>query len=313
MSPKGWLDIHTHFYTWPSDSARQTAVKSMQEAAFLVSDSWNWTVEDSLAYQDVAGVQMQMLSYLPQDLAQLKQANTFAANVVRNHPSRFGMLAALPTDQPEEIERAQSELHADGFAVGAVYKSTMLSDETLEPVWAKLNELEATVFSHPNAYAPARDGRPAPLIEVAFETCRVIVDMVYRAIFKRYSKINFVFSHCGGVTPMLAGRLELLGAEPWVPNPLGLISEDIHDQLARIYVDCAATAATRLGPALRMVGYDHVVYGADCGVPCSTRRTMEKNREAVLHIEKEAGLEEGTVGRNGWALFPKAAERAQDK
>ena len=85
----------------------------------------------------------------------------------------------------------------------------MLSDASLEPIWEKLNAIGATVFSHPNAYAQPRDGRPSPLIEVAFETCRVIVDMVYRKIFARYPDIKFIFSHCGGALPILAGRLDI--------------------------------------------------------------------------------------------------------
>ncbi|CAJ2510690.1 Uu.00g063150.m01.CDS01 [Anthostomella pinea] len=281
----------------------------------MVPDSWSWNVDDSLAHQDKAGVQMQMLSYLPQTLDKLRASNDYAASVVKKHPKRFGMLCALPTDQPrecfEEIERSRQELHADGFEVSAVYKDVMLSDERLETVWQKLNDMGATVFSHSNAYAPPRDGRPAPLIEVAFETCRVIVDMLYRGIFKRYPNIKFVFSHCGGVTPILAGRLELLGAEPWVPNPQNLTSQDIHDQLSSLYVDCAATASSGLQPAIKMVGKEHVVYGADCGVPCSTHATMEKNKEAVMEIERELGMKTGTVGRNGWELFPSAAKRVE--
>ncbi|KAK4540703.1 hypothetical protein LTR36_008918 [Oleoguttula mirabilis] len=315
MAPTGWLDVHCHFNTYQDDSERHTAIQSMRQACFMVPDEWSWNVDDSLAYQDKAGVQMQMLSYLPLTLDKLKAANDYAASVVKKHPSRFGMLCALPTDEPEEcleeIDRVQTELHADGFAVSAVYKDVMLSDSRLEPVWAKLNDMSATVFSHPNAYAPPRDGRPSPLIEVAFETARVAVDMLYRGIFKRYPNIKFVFAHCGGVLPMLAGRLELLGTQPWVPNPEKLTQEDIHSQLSRLWVDCAATAGTGLQPAIKMVGEEHVVYGADCGVPCSTHETMEKNRSAVMGVEKELGIEVGTVGGNGWKLFPSAAERVE--
>lgn len=31
---------------------------------------------------------------------------------------------------------------------------------------------------------------------------------------------------------------------------------------------------------MNMTGVDHIVYGADCGVTCSTAATMEENREA---------------------------------
>ena len=306
---------HRHRPPFQNEEERKAAIKGMHDLCFLVPEDWSWNVDDSLQYMDKTGIQMQMLSYLPSTMDALKASNDYAAEQVRTHPTRFGLLCALPTEDPTaclaEIERAQNELHADGFAVSAVRKDVYLSDPILDPVWAKLDLLGATVFSHPNAYAPPRDGRPTPLIEVAFETCRVAVDMLYRGIFSRYPNVRFVFSHCGGALPALSGRIELLGAEQWVPNPQGLTRDDIREQLGSLYVDTAATAATGMQPAAKMVGSENVVYGADCGVPCSTHETMELNRQAVLSIEKELGMQTGVVGQNGWKLFPSAMNRVK--
>lgn len=315
-SSLGWLDVHGHFRPpFKNDEERKATVNAFHSACFLMPEDWTWSVEDSIAYMDKAGVQMQMLSYLPPSIQALKESNDFAAAQVRKHPTRLGLLCALPTEDSgaclEEIERGRNELRADGFAVSAIRKDVYLSDPSLEPVWAKLDSLGATVFSHPNAYAPAKDGRPAPLIEVAFETTRVLVDMLYRGIFKKYPNIKFIFSHCGGATPILAGRLELLGAEEWVPNPEGITKEEIKAQLASLYVDTAATAESGMQPAVKMVGKDHVLYGADCGVPCSTHDTMEENKVSVMRIEKELGMQKGSVGENGWKLFPAAAKRVR--
>ena len=38
--------------------------------------------------------------------------------------------------------------------------------------------------------------------------------------------------------------------------------------------------------------------------------TMEENRQAMIDWEKDLGLEVGTIGMNGWQLFPAAAERS---
>jgi hypothetical protein len=35
-----------------------------------------------------------------------------------------------------------------------------------------------------------------------------------------------------------------------------------------------------------MVGVEQGIYGADCGVPCSTEEKMEENRMAVLEVEE---------------------------
>ena len=200
---------------------------------------------------------------------------------------------------------------ADGFAVSTVYNGVMLSDGRLEVVWEELQRRRAVVHVHPNAMAGPSQGRPSPLIEVAFDTCRTAVDMLYKGVFRRYPDITFVFAHCGGALPVLSGRLSLLGTEVWMPNPEKITREEIETQLGRLWVDTAATAKTGLAPAMRMVGWEHCVYGADCGVPCSTDDTMEENRMAVLEVEKREMGQEGRVGMNGWKLFPAAAKRAK--
>lgn len=310
----GWLDIHGHFYLPQTDEERKQQIKTMRDAAFMVPYDWNWSTEDTLAYMDQAGIQMQMLSYIPPDLEKLKKANDYALEVVKKHPTRFGNLTALPTNDAEaalaEMDRAKS---SDGFAVSAVYKDVMLSDPSTEAIWKQINDMKATVFVHPNAYAGPQNGRPAPLIEVAFETTRVVVDMMYRGVFRRYPDIKFVIAHSGGVLPMLAGRLALLGTETWVPNPENISPAEIKEQLARLYVDTAATAETGMQPAMKMVGEDHVVYGDDCGVPCSTSKTMEANRHSVLNVAKSLGVEGDKIGNNAWKLFPAAAARVEDK
>jgi len=82
-------------------------------------------------------------------------------------------------------------------------------------------------------------------------------------------------------------------------------------QLGSLYIDIATNEKTGLSPAIKMVGSGRCVYGADCGLPCSTEATMEENRRDVLGVEREVGLSEGSVGMNGWGLFPRAAERIE--
>lgn len=287
----------------------------MREAEFLVPEPFEWTPEGTIAYLDRAGIAMQMLSNLPKQLDALKKSNDYAASLVKKYPNRFGLLAALPTDNPDaalaEIDRATQALHADGFAVTCNYNGVFLGDSTLDPVWAELNHRHAVVFVHPDAYAPASMGRPSPLIEVAFETARTVVDMLYAGTFRRYPSITFILAHSGGALPVLSGRLKLLGTEVWVPNPNKIIQEEIQEQLAKLYLDTAATAPTGMAPALHMVSPDHLVYGADCGVPCSTELTMEANKREVLEYEGLSKEQRDAIGRNVLSLFPAAAARLE--
>src|SRR2546423_6747514 len=130
-----------------------------------------------------------MLSIIPKTLDALKASKDWGASLVKKPPPRFRLLAALPTNEPQaalaEIERAKAELHADGFAVTCHYNDVYLGDPSLEPVMEELDRQSAVAFMHPDAYKPAVQGRPVPLIDVAFETTRTLVDMLYASKFRK--------------------------------------------------------------------------------------------------------------------------------
>ena len=310
----GWIDVHCHFYP-PNPEADEIRHRAMCCLGFQRDTPFRWSLEGTLDYMDRRGIAMQMLSNIPSDLATLKESNDYAAGLIRQYPTRFGLLVAVPTDDCTaalaEVERATSDLHADGFAVTCCYKGVYLSDTTLEPLWAELNRQSAVVFVHPNAYVDASFGRPAALLEVAFETARTIVDMFYKGVFKRYPDIKFVVAHCGGALPALSGRLSLLGTQPWVPNPESLTQDDFISQMNNLYLDTAATAAPHsLSAGLSMVPADHLVYGSDSGVPCSTECTLDANLQSLLEsplLTTRQIQDSGTT--NLFKLFPSAAAR----
>lgn len=314
----GWFDIHAHFQLPQTTEEVEHAIKQYNAVHFMVTkpDQLIWEVDEILKYNDSANISMQMLSFIPSNLEHLKRANDYGASIVTKYPSRFGLLAALPTDNPEacvdEIRRVSTTfaIPPDGFATSTTYNGVSLSDPKLEPVWRELNARKAVVHIHPAVTIPPSSPLPTPVFEVAFFTTKTIVEMLYQGVFRDFPDIIFVLGHCGAAVPVLSGRLQLLGNEEWVPNPKQITREEIKTQLGRLYVDTAATAKTGLAPAARMCGVENCIYGSDCGVPCSTERTMEENRNDVLKFEREQGIPINKIGHNGWRLFPDAARRA---
>ncbi len=308
-----WIDVHAHFYPPETDEQIEARWVAMREACWLTAAPPRWDPQTTLAYMDRAGIAMQMLSNIPKTLERLRASNDYAASLVRTHPTRFGQLAALPTDDPEaalaEIHRSYETLGADGFAVTCRYNDVYLSDPRLDPVWAELDRRHAAVFAHPDAYAAGSMGRPCALIEVAFETARTFTDMLFAGVFRRFPNIRFVVAHCGGALPALSGRLLLLGNEAWMPNPNHVSRTEMQEQLRRLYLDTAATCPTVLGPALQMTTPDHLVYGSDCGVPCTTDDTMNANIAALRSYDGLPPEQIERVGHNALQLFPKAATR----
>ncbi len=308
-----WIDIHAHFYPPETAEQRQGRMLGMQQAGWVVSEPFCWDPERILNYMDRSGIAMQMLSNIPKSVPALRASNDYAASLVREHPTRFGLLTALPTDRPvdalAEIDRAYRELHTDGFAVTCCYNGVYLSDARLDRVWAELDRRGAVVFAHPDAYGPAVMGRPVAVSEVAFETARTVIDMLYANTFGKFPNVTFVLAHCGGALPALSGRLLLLGHERWVPNPNRTTPTEFRAHLHRLYLDTAATCPTTLGAALGMTTPDHIVYGSDCGVPCTTDATMQMNLEALLGYAGLTQEQIEAIGHNALRLFPAAAER----
>jgi 6-methylsalicylate decarboxylase len=308
-----WIDVHAHYSPRVPPEFHDTVVETMRAANWRVDEAPNWDENRTLSYMDRTGIQMQMLSNIPKWLDGIRASNDFGADLVRRHPSRFGLLAGLPTDDAEsalaEIGRAGVELDADGFAVTCNYNGALLSDPTLDPVWAELDARSAVVFAHPDAYTPGSMGRPSALIDVAFETTRTFVDMIYAGVFRRYPNITFIVAHCGAALPVLSGRLALLGLEGWVPNPNRITPSELYVWLRRLYFDTAATCPTSLAAALAMTTPDKLVYGSDCGVACTSEATMDRNLQAVLDYPGLSAEEVNAVGNNALTLFPMAAAR----
>jgi 6-methylsalicylate decarboxylase len=310
----GWMDIHAHFSPPTTEAERQDKWHAMRAAQFLAPEPYEWKAEETLSYMDHQGIAMQFISNIPSSHAALQASNDYGAEIVKRYPSRFGLLAALPTDDVraaiEEVKRMRSK--ADGWAVTSCYNGVYLGDEKLDGLWEVLNGDRAVVFVHPNGYAPPPLTQASPLVEVGFDTCRVVVDMLYKGLFRRYKGIQGVLAHCGGALPALSGRILALGSEEWVSNPLSLGREEMRECLEGLYLDTAATAVpSMLLPALEMTGRrgERIVYGSDCGVPCSCQRTLDANVKSLMAFSELTGEEKEAIGHRLEKLFPAAAER----
>lgn len=308
-----WIDVHAHFSPPRSEHQRAAIWQALQQDHWTGEPPAEWTLQERLAYMDRVGITMQMLSSVAPTHAAIEAGNRYGAELVKAHPARFGLLAGLPTDDEQAalLELAHAEtLEADGFAVYCQYNGVFLCDTRLEPLWAALESLQAVVFVHPNHAVPGQFARPGVLLEVAYQTASVITDMLYAGVFRRYPSIRFILAHCGGALPALSGRLALLGTESWVPNPQRLTQEQMRTQLAALYLDTAMAGSPQsLAAGLAMTCAEHLVYGSDCGAPCTSEHTAVANIKALLAFTGLRPEQIEKIGRNALTLFPKAAQR----
>jgi predicted TIM-barrel fold metal-dependent hydrolase len=196
-----------------------------------------------------------------------RKSNDFGAELVKDHPASFGLLAALPLPDPQgslvEIEYALDTLHADGIALLSSYGDKWLGDATYEPVFQELNRRKAVVFVHPNApncCTNVMPHVPASTMEFYFDTARTIESLLLNGTFSRFPNLQFIFSHGGGAMPILANRMARLFPKDlasYAPN--GVLYE-----LKRRYYDTAsASNPTSLSAIMSLVPSSQIIFGSD--------------------------------------------------
>ena len=302
------IDVHAHFLP-PGAVPRAVPAQN-----FVASPMPTWTPEFALDFMDRHDIATQLLS-LPQALSkdEARRINEYGATVGKQHPGRFGLLAAMPMDDVEatlsEIAFAFDQLNADGVVMVTNYSGNYLGNARFEPVFAELNKRSATIFIHPinpAGYDCVACGRPGPVIEFTFDTCRSVTDMLYAGVLSRFNDLRFIVSHAGGPLPTLAPRLGTIGTLPWVAHPGELTQAAVRTQLSRLYFDTAiAGTASSIGPVLELTKPDHIVFGSD--FPPASEPVIDQNIAALGALTIMSEAEKSAISRNASRLFRRFA------
>ncbi len=270
---KGRIDVHHHllppFYMKVMEKEIAASGRSLPP----------WTPEKSLEAMDRNGIATAMISpflRLVQDSLSDKserartlarQHNEYGAQLVKDHPGRFGLFAALPLPDPEgslrEIAYAYDTLTVDGIGLWTSYLDKWPGDAAFAPVFEELNRRRAVVFFHPAAASCCRNLIPGVgenVAEYDFDTTRAITSLLTNNAFTRYPNIHFIFCHSGGTMPVLAKRIdEFLPRKGGGGAPGGVLKE-----LKQIYYDVAhATYPEPLSALTKLIPTSQILFGSD--------------------------------------------------
>lgn len=275
-----YVDVHAHFLPDFYVAAARAAGHDVPEGM----PGWPpWSVDAHLAVMDAHGIGTSMLSISAPGVrfgsdaeARLlaRQVNDYGAAVAERRPGRFGHFATLPMPDVDgalaELARALDELGSDGLAVETNAGGVYLGNTRYEPLWEEADRRAATIFVHPISppgWQAVALGRPRPMLEYIFDSARTATDLVFSGVLDRYRNIRWIFTHGGGVLPLVAERIELfrtlfLGDG----NPAGRSTQE---QLAGLWYDLAGTPFPHQVPALLSAFGDRkVLYGSDfCFTP----------------------------------------------
>ncbi|KAK1981879.1 amidohydrolase [Colletotrichum cereale] len=302
------IDTHAHFL--PDFYAQ-----ALRDAGHLPGPDGmpgipEWSPEAHLEFMDAQGIEKSYLSvsspgvYLSvpsrpatdKAVSLARRVNEYASGVKAAHPDRFGFFASLPLPDVaaaiDEIAHCFARLdpRPDGVVLLSNAYGLYFGDPAMDPVWAALDALNATVFQHPTApctehnhqayrfdadvdpgIAPsewaalnrpvaARQGR-APTLDFPFETARTFADLFYSTVPARFPAIEWIMPHAGGGLVPTLDRLVGFSAPE-----LNLTEASMKATLARsFFFDLAGPwPVTSAIPALlRWVGHDKIVWGSD--------------------------------------------------
>jgi predicted TIM-barrel fold metal-dependent hydrolase len=207
-----------------------------------------------------------------------REYNEYGARMRADYPERFGLLAALPLPDVEgalkEIEYASVVLQADGFSVSTSYRDMWLGDPYFRPVFEELNRRNAVVYVHPYD-APCCtaasltyqvNGVNGPWIEWPMNTARTILSVLLAGYTRKLPKVRLIFSHGGGVMPLLVSRIQGL-RDAWAVGPDKLrqkFPDGIVAEFRTLYFECAQAFHSPNFEAIRsLVPETHLLFGTD--------------------------------------------------
>ena len=184
------------------------------------------------------------------------------------------------------------ELGLLGVMVGANVEEKELDDESLEPVWARLSELELAVFVHP--INPTLIPRLEPyhltnLIGNPLDTTIALSRLIFSGVLLRHPGIRFYFAHAGGFIPYLYGRIDhAWHAREDTSSVIDVLPSSL---LPTVWFDTIAHAQPPLRYLIESMGDTNVVVGTDYDADMGDTHIANTLAELGLSDEARARIE----------------------
>lgn len=305
----GRIDTHQHLIP-PS-------YRRLLDEHGLTAGGWptpKWSPEGALALMDSAHIATGILSVSSPGVhlgagtdgrAIAREVNTYAAELMKDRPDRFGHFASVPLPDVDgalaETAYALDELDADGIVLMSNAEGKYLGHPDFDPLWHELDARGAVVFIHPTSpQIQMLDGMPSPLLDFPFDTTRTAVHMVANGVFRRYRRVRVILSHGGGFLPYAAYRF--VGAAQFND---GIAPDEIFEDLRRFHLDTALSSTPVSMPSLlAFADPTHITYGSDYPFAPSSQLFDAMLENFPLTDAQRHAIDRG----NALELFPRLAD-----
>ena len=278
------IDVHAHCFVpealallGSEASAVMPPVKGVQEHFIVVADR--------LRAMDAMRIDMEILSINPfwyrRERAMTERLvriqNEKLAELCAVNPQRLGAFASLSLQFPElavrELEHAVKTLGLKGAAIGASVGGAEFSEPQFYPVWAKAEELGATLFIHPQSTPELAkrfkgNGWLSNVIGNPLDTTIALQRMIFEGTLDRFPRLKICAAHGGGYLPSYAPRSDhSCFVSPQNCDPSIVLKKKPTEYLNQIYFDSLVFTPEALRHLVAQVGVSQVMIGTDHPIP----------------------------------------------
>lgn len=332
------VDFHNHFLperfpalpaglvepAWPSMRPEPAggATLLVGERPFRAFDDIYWNVDRRIAAMDSDGVDLQLISPLPEILSYwldpsagallCAEVNRQCAAMVRQAPDRLKGLAVLPLQDVDaalrEIEEVGRTDGLVGLFVGSNVNGVSIASERFDPVFAAAERLGLVVFVHgirPGSLERL-EGPPlmGAVIGIPQENMLAVASFMARDVLGRFPGLKLVFSHGGGGLGSVLDRMDLV----WSKFPA--LREGIPtaptEYARRFWYDTAVFGAPYLRYLVERFGADRLLAGTDGPTEIGQKDLLGFVASAGVEGEARAAI----CGKNAQALIASAGSGA---
>ncbi|WP_218220988.1 amidohydrolase family protein [Nesterenkonia sp. Act20] len=259
--------------------ATRNGAASLRTSASMIGERFEQltALQARLDTMDAQGVERQWVSpspnhYYPWADAELAEwvvceVNRQIGQHVSGAPERLIGLGLVPLQHPELmvscLDDAVVENGLAGVELSSFAGDVELSDERLEPFWARAEELQAVVFLHP--FGCSLDARLdrfylSNTVGQLTENAVALSHLIFAGVLDRHLGLKVIAAHGGGYLPSSIGRSD----RAWHLRPEAQgCAEPPSSYLRRLWFDSVVHDSAALRHLISIVGADRVLMGSD--------------------------------------------------
>jgi len=264
-------------------------------------------VQDRLNAIDEQGIDMEALSINPfwygadRDVAAevIRIQNEKLAEISASYPDRFVAFTTVALQHPdlaiEQLETGIKRYGLRGVSAGCIVGELELADPKFHPFWAKVEEMGALVFIHPQG-TPALESRLKGsgvlenVIGNPLDTTIALSHLIFEGTLDRFPGLKICAAHGGGYLPSYAARSDA-GIVTFPERFTVSLKKRPTEYLRQLYFDSLIFTPEMLRHLIAEAGASQIMLGTDYPFPwtqtsvdhiLATPELTDDEREAIL-------------------------------